>query len=684
MSSRRSKVLNNSKDIYGSTDPKMKRKLAGLFIAVVLALVAIAVRISYISASNGEKYAKEVLAQSQSKYSSTVIPFKRGDITDRNGTVIATSQKMYNVILDCNATNYKEEYYEPTVQALVANFNVDENTVRHLLTDEETKDSRYKIVYKNATIEEKKAFEEYEEKEEHPDGENGEKTEKIAGVWFEEEYVRYYPFNELACSVIGFTNEGNTADWGIEGYYNNSLNGVNGRKFGYFNSDTNLEQTIVDAVDGNSVVSTIDMNVQAIVEDHIKKYMSEMSEGTPPNNGAANVGVIIMDPKDFSVIAMAGSRSYDLNQPRDLSGYFSSSQISAMSDDQKTDNLNSLWRNYCISDTFEPGSTFKPMVIAAALEDGTLSGSETYNCDGFQVVSGTTIKCADVEGHGEETLSDVIMNSCNDAMMQIVDVMGIDEFCRYQELFNFGRKTGIDLSGEASGILYSASAMGDVDLATSSFGQGFNVNMIQETAAFCSVVNGGYYYRPRVVEKITDTNGNTVTDCEPVLLKQVISEDVSAKLRSYLKSSVDSGTSIYAKVDGYSSGGKTGTAQKIPRGSGKYLVSFIGFWPYDDPEVVCYVVVDEPNAPYQANSAFAQVVARDIMKETLPYLNIYPDETIRGITYLDLEGAKAMEGETQADINVPEAAEDTEVITGGNNRESDGYTNDEIDIEDEE
>ena len=666
---------------YGKTDPVMKKKLAGLFIIVVLALVAIAVKITYINASSGKQYSKAVLSQSQSQYSSTTIPYKRGDILDSNGTVLATSQKMYNVILDCYVANSDENYFEPTVNALVTMFNADENTVRKLLTDDETKESKYKIIVKDVSVEDKQTFESYLEETEGLSEEEIKNRNNIKGIWFEEEYVRTYPFGALACDVIGFTNSGNSADWGIEGYYNNILNGVNGRKFGYFTSNSNLEQTIVDAVDGNSVVSTLDLNIQQICEKYITDYMNQMTDGPFGTKGAANVGVIVMDPNDGSILAMASNDTYDLNDPRNLSGYYEDAQIAVMSEEQKLDALNEIWRNFCISDTFEPGSVFKPITMSAALEDATLSGSETYYCDGYEEVAGTRIKCSDVQGHGQETLSDVIMNSCNDGMMQIVEKMGSDEFCKYQQLFGFGSKTGIDLSGEASGVLYSSSALGDVELATSSFGQGFNCTMIQEAAAFASVINGGYYYKPHIVNKIIGSDGTTVKTYDAELEKQTISNSVSSTLRSYLKASVDSGTSIYSKVDGYTSGGKTGTAQKLPRGNGKYLVSFIGFWPVDDPQVVCYVVVDEPNIADQANSAYPQVIAREIMTEVLPYLNIFPDETLTGNTPLDIAGAKAIGVTQSADTNVPVAAEDTEVIEGGNTRESDGYTNEDAGIE---
>ena len=666
---------------YGKTNPVMKKKLAGLFIIVVLALVAIAVKITYINASSGKQYSKAVLSQSQSQYSSTTIPYKRGDILDSNGTVLATSQKMYNVILDCYVANSDEKYFEPTVNALVTMFDADENTVRKLLTDEETKESRYKIIVKDISIEDKQAFESYLEETEGLSEDEIKNRNNVKGIWFEEDYVRTYPFGSLACDVIGFTNSGNSADWGIEGYYNNILNGVNGRKFGYFTSNSDLEQTIVDAVDGDSVVSTLDLNIQQICEKYIEDYMNQMTDGPFGTKGAANVGVIVMNPNDGSILAMASNDTYDLNDPRNLSGYYEDAQIAVMSDEQKLDALNEIWRNFCISDTFEPGSVFKPITMSAALEDATLSGSETYYCDGYEEVAGTKIKCSNTEGHGQETLSDVIMNSCNDGMMQIVEKMGTDEFCKYQQLFGFGSKTGIDLSGEASGVLYSSSAMGEVELATSSFGQGFNCTMIQEAAAFASVINGGYYYKPHIVDKIIDSAGTTVKTFDAELEKQTISNSVSASLRSYLKASVDSGTSLYSKVDGYTSGGKTGTAQKLPRGNGKYLVSFIGFWPADNPQVVCYVVVDEPNIADQANSAYPQIIAREIMTEVLPYMNIYPDEALTGNTPLDITGAKAIGVTQSADTNVPVAAEDTEVIEGGNTRESDGYTNEDAGLE---
>ena len=301
-------------------------------------------------------------------------------------------------------------------------------------------------------------------------------------------------------------------------------------------------------------------------------------------------------------------------------------------------------------------------------------------------MAGTYIKCSDVNGHGDENNADVIRNSCNDGMMQIAAKMGINEFCTYQRMFNFGSRTGIDLSGEASGILYSADTMGDVDLATASFGQGFTCTMIQEAAAIASVINGGYYYQPHVVRKVLDSDGTTIKTMEPVLMKQTISSDVSDDMRRFMKGSVDDGTAVYSKVNGYSMGGKTGTAQKLPRGNGKYLVSFIGFAPYDDPQVLIYVVVDEPNIENQADSRFPQWIAKNILTDVLPYMNIYPDEDMveEDPGLKEPTGEEEVTGEPETDspedTNVPgvqEGAVEEQVLNGGNVAEDGGFTNEE-------
>ena len=680
----------------------MRMKLVWLFGIVVLAFVGLGIRITVINASQGKQYSKQVLSQSQQKYDSRVIPFKRGDITDRNGVVLATSEKVYKVILDCKVVNTKEEYVEPTIKALVDVLGLDEKTIREKLEDETTKSSQYQILQSNVSINQKKAFEDYtdvssdEAKETLTKEEIAERS-NVKGVWFEEDYRRVYPLNSTASHLVGFTYTGNTADWGIEGYYSSTLNGVNGRQFGYYNSDDDVEQTIIDPVNGNSVQSTIDLNIQQVVEKYIDKFMTGMANGPRGEQGAANVGVVVANPKNGEILAMATDNPYDLNNPRDLTPYYSDEEIKQMKDKDGGTMLEALygiWQNYCISDAFEPGSTVKPLTIGAALDADVVQPTDTFVCDGYQKFGDTMIRCSIYpRAHGTETLSDLIKHSCNDGLMQIGALLGPEEFLKYQKIFNFGSTTGIDLPGEATGILHSEENLssGSTELASASFGQGYTCTMIQEIAAICSAINGGYYYQPHVVSKIMNEDGDVIKDIQPVVTKQTVSSDVSALIRQYMGAVMESdGTGATAKVDGYSMGGKTGTAQKYPREDKKYLVSFIGFAPLDDPQVVVYVVVDEPNAESQADSLYAQYLYKGIMTEILPYLNIFQDEEVTDKTnakmsYLEELINQKVESTGQSDSADDTATaappEDDSETTLNNKQESDGITDEEAAIQ---
>ena len=678
---------------------KMRMKLVWLFGMVVLAFVGLGIRITVINASQGNQYSKQVLSQSQQKYDSRVIPFKRGDITDRNGVVLATSEKVYKVILDCKVVNTKEEYVEPTIKALVDVMGLDEETVRKKLEDETTKDSQYQILQSNVSINQKKAFEDYtdvsgEEAKEKLTKEEIAERSNIKGVWFEEDYRRVYPLNSTASHLVGFTYTGNSADWGIEGYYSSTLNGVNGRQFGYYNSDADVEQNIIDPINGNSVESTIDLNIQQVVEKYISNFMDGMANGPRGAEGAANVGVIVANPKNGEILAMATDNPYDLNNPRDLTSYYSQDEINGMDNDTMLENLYGIWKNYCISDAFEPGSTVKPLTIGAALDADVVQPSDTFVCDGYQMFGGTRIRCAIYPGaHGTETLSDLIKHSCNDGLMQIGALLGPEEFMKYQKIFNFGATTGIDLPGEATGILHTEESLssGSTELASASFGQGYTCTMIQEIAAICSVINGGYYYQPHVVSKILNEDGDVIKDVQPVVTKQTVSSDVSALIRQYMGTVMESdGTGAAAKVDGYSMGGKTGTAQKYPREEKKYLVSFIGFAPLDDPQVVVYVVVDEPNTEYQADSLYAQYIYKGVMTEILPYLNIFQDEEVTDkanakMTYLEnLINQKAesnRQSDSTDDTTTAAPPEDDSETKLDNKQESEGITDEEAAIQ---
>nr|WP_330385614.1 penicillin-binding transpeptidase domain-containing protein [Merdimonas faecis] len=580
--------------------------------AIILAFVFLIGRITYINAANGEDYTRIVLDQQQ--YDSRTIPFKRGDIVDRNGTKMATSERVYNVILDVKVMTSDEDSIEPTIQVLKDCFEIDEEEVRDLI--EESPSSRYNILKKGVDYETYKKFEAIDEDDEnYPD---------VAGIWLEEDYVRTYPYNTLASDVIGFTVDGNVGSNGIEASYNNILNGTDGREYGYLDETSTVERTVKEAVNGDTVVSTIDLQVQSIVEKHILEFNEQHKNEASAGEGSKNTAVIVMNPQNGEILAEASYPNYDLNQPRDLTKYYTQETIDAMSDEEQLETLNSLWNNFCVSDTYEPGSTFKPFTIAAGLETGILTGDETYYCGGVLHVGDHDIHCSNRDGHGTQTLKQALENSCNVALMEIGEALGAEEFCRYQELFGFGEYTGIDLpgEGETSGLLYTPENMDAASLATNAFGQNFNVTMTQLAASFCSLINGGNYYEPHVVKQIQDENGNVTENIDPVLVKKTISEETSEVIKDYMLGVVQEGTGSSAAVEGYDIGGKTGTAEKLPRGNGKYLVSFIGYAPQENPEVVVYVVVDEPNVAAQASSSYATELASGIMSEIFPYLGI--------------------------------------------------------------
>lgn len=608
---------------------QMKGKLAGLFGAVLLALVCLLGRITYINATNGDKYKKQVLTQAQQKFENDVLPAKRGNIYDRNGNILATSNKVYNVILDCKTVNSDPDYVEPTIRALKEILGIDEEKVRSLLSDSRTSQSQYQILLKQLSMDKKKEFEAYTTVEEDSPLSDTEKKEcgNVKGVWFEEDYLRSYPFKSLACDTIGFTLARDVADVGIESYYNSTLMGADGRQYGYFNSQSDVEQTIIEPVDGKNIVTTLDVGIQQIVEKYVNGFKKKM--------GAKNIGVVVQDPNTGEILAMDAGDRYDLNDPRDLSSLYSEEEIKAMNDEETVTALNAMWNNFCVTDAFEPGSVVKPIVMAGALEKGSIAEGDNFVCDGGQAFganNNTFIKCAVYpDSHGTEDLMHVIANSCNDGMMQIAEKMGAEQFIKAQSLFNFGSRTGIDLPNEGSGIIHTMDTMGETELACSAFGQGYTCTMLQEINAMSSVINGGYYYQPHLVKEIQDSNGSTVKTVEPVLLKQTISSEISAAIRSYMEDSVIEGTSRHSKVQGYSSGGKTGTAEKFPRGNKKYLVSFITFAPVEEPQVIVYVVVDEPNAEEQADSKYPQYIAQGILSELLPYLNVEPDEAEEGV-----------------------------------------------------
>ncbi len=625
----------------------IRRKLVVFFIIILLAFAGLAVRLIYISNEDGTEYQKAIYAQQQRRYASSTIPYKRGNIVDRNGATLAVSEKVYTMIIDAKVMlDQNKIYLEPTLEALDKYFDVDVQVIREYVLA--NPNSSWYVAKKLLTYEDILGFKLAQEE-----------NNKIKGVWFQENYRRLYPNGSLAADVIGFANMDNKGSYGLEEYYNDTLNGIQGRSYGYLSEDETLKRTIVEAVDGHNLHSTIDVTIQGIIEKNLKKFQDEHKDSYRKGNGAENIGCVIMEVDTGKILGMGSYPTYNLNDVRNTSSLIGSNLIEevinangyteihktstiidqalldTMTDEEIYVNLNYLWKNFCITNTYEPGSTAKPFTAAAALETGEINNNTTFTCNGFLEIGGHKIRCHNTYGDGTVTVRDSIAWSCNVALMKMGQALGADQFSTYQKLFNFGLKTNVDLAGEArtDSLIYSAEDMKSADLATNTFGQNFNTTMIQVITGYSALINGGYYYEPHVVSKITDAGGATVKNIEPRVLKQVVSQETSDLIRSYcnavvMKKNDTRITGRTARPAGYAIGGKTGTAQTLPRGNGEYVVSFIGHAPADNPKIAIYVVVDRANAKKQDDAKFATGIVRGVLTEVLPYLNIYMTEEL--------------------------------------------------------
>lgn len=592
----------------------MRRSLIFVFLMILVFCLVLIGRLVYLNNVDGDKYAKAVL--SQQSYSSTVIPSERGMITDRNGVVLAKSVRKYNVILDPAVILSQPYFYEPTMKALTEIMGYDRDEIDKVINDNSK--SSYVVYEKDIDYERVSEYRAY-----------ADKTKFVVGVWFEEEFGRVYPYSTLASHVIGFTTKDGVGTYGIEEYYNDELTGIDGLSYGYFDAELNMTGTVKDAINGRDIVSTIDFSIQSVVESKV----AEFNETT----GANNIGVIVMNPNNGEILAMASNREYDLNSPRSLKGVLDDATLAEMDSSQQLNALYKVWRNFCVSDSFEPGSTFKTITVASALEEDVVETEDRFTCIGYREVGGWKISCNNKYGHGNITLAQALMKSCNCALMEIATRMGRDSFAKNQELFGFGKKTGIDLTGESTGILIPKKNLNATELCTSSFGTTFNATMIQIAAAYGSIINGGTYYRPHVVKEIRNSDGTQAVSFDNTAVRQTVSRETSEFIRQALYMTVESGTGTLAKVKGYLIGGKTGTAQKRPREDKKYVVSFAGFAPVDDPKVLVYVVVDEVHDPaLSASSSPATRMTSAIMQEILPYIGEYPSGSIQYTVDLSL------------------------------------------------
>lgn len=559
-------------------------------------------KIYRINSKDGDRYRKEAL--SQQSYTNTVLNYQRGDVKDRNNTTLAVSVRKYDLVLEPRTLGKDEKKKQATVDAIAKKFGVASSVVEEVI--QKKPNSMYEHIDGLKELPAKKV-DKFKKQI---------KKERLEGVWFEEVYKRNYPLKTVGASIIGFMNSNNQGTYGVEEQYNSVLNGTTGREYGYFDSNMNLQRTIKEAKDGNSVVLTIDANVQKIIEDEIADFQKN---GT----GAKTIAMMVMNPKNGEILAMASNSTFDLNDPQNLASMYSEQKIAAMTDKEKNENLLSMWSNFCVGSAYEPGSTFKPFTIAAALDENIISGKSTFQCNGVKKVADREIHCSNRNGHGMLDLRHALMESCNAALMDIGLGLGRNKFSKYNKLYGFGQRTGVDLPGETSGLIHTKEELNPVELATSSFGQTQTVTMVQMLSGFSSLINGGNYYQPHLVKEIQNSNGDVVKTIDPVVVKRTTSEDTSSKLRSYLKSTVEEGTAAPAQVKGYSIGGKTGTAEKRPVSAKKYLVSFIGCEPAEDPEVAYYVIIDEPHVKDQAHSTYATEFSSKVMKRVLPFLGQY-------------------------------------------------------------
>lgn len=559
-------------------------------------------KIYRINSKDGDRYRKEAL--SQQSYTNTVLNYQRGDVKDRNNTTLAVSVRKYDLVLEPRTLGKDEKKKQATVDAIAKTFGVAASVVEEVI--QKKPNSMYEHIDSLKELPAKKV-DKFKKQI---------KKERLEGVWFEEVYKRNYPLKTIGASIIGFMNSNNQGTYGVEEQYNSVLNGTTGREYGYFDSNMNLQRTIKEAKDGNSVVLTIDANVQKIIEDEIADFQKN---GT----GAKTIAMMVMNPKNGEILAMASNSTFDLNDPQNLASMYSEQKIAAMTDKEKNENLLSMWSNFCVGSAYEPGSTFKPFTIAAALDENIISGKSTFQCNGVKKVADREIHCSNRNGHGMLDLRHALMESCNAALMDIGLGLGRNKFSKYNKLYGFGQRTGVDLPGETSGLIHTKEELNPVELATSSFGQTQTVTMVQMLSGFSSLINGGNYYQPHLVKEIQNSNGDVVKTIDPVVVKRTTSEDTSSKLRSYLKSTVEEGTAAPAQVKGYSIGGKTGTAEKRPVSAKKYLVSFIGCEPAEDPEVAYYVIIDEPHVKDQAHSTYATEFSSKVMKRVLPFLGQY-------------------------------------------------------------
>ena len=560
---------------------------------IIIAIASLMARLGYLMIVQSDYYNElsEELHTRERK-----IKAARGTIYDANGTVIATNKTVCTISVIYNQVKEPEK----VIQMLCEELELEEETVRKKVE----KYTAREIIKTNV------------------DKSIGDKIREynLDGVKVDEDYKRYYPYNTLASKVLGFTGSDNQGIIGLEVYYEEYLKGIDGRILTLTDAagievDDAAEDRI-EPIAGNDLYLSLDVNIQKYAEQVAKQVMEEKN--------AKQVSILLMNPQNGEILAMVNVPEFNLNEPFVLTNV---ETTEGLSNEEKQNLLNQMWRNSITNDTYEPGSIFKVITGAAALEEGVVSVNDTFSCPGYYVVEDRKIRCAKVTGHGSETFVQGTMNSCNPVFIQVGQRLGVDNFYRYFKQFQLLHKTGIDLPGEAGTIMHKPENMGEVELATVSFGQSFQVTPLRLLTTVSAIINGGTMVTPHFGVEVRSADGETVKKLDYEQGERILSEETSKTMQGILEKVVSEGGGQKAYIEGYSIGGKTATSEKLPRGNGKYISAFMGFAPADDPQVIGIMTIDEPEGMYYGGMIAAPVM-KDLFENIFPYLGIEKQEVV--------------------------------------------------------
>lgn len=561
--------------------------LTGLVFIVLITLIG---RLSVIMIFESEYYLNRAQDLHERERN---IKASRGNILDTNGVVLAANKTVCTISVIHSQIKDKERVTE----VLADELGLERNDV-------------LKRVEKVTSIEKIAS---------NVDKETGDRIRgyELEGVKVDEDYKRYYPFSTLASKVLGFTGSDNQGIVGLEAKYDTYLSGNNGQIL----TLTDAWGIEIQGAEENRNEPEPGKNLYISIDYNIQKYAQQLAERTKEEKQAKSVSIIVMNPQNGELMAMVNAPEYDLNNPYQLNYNLTDTQLSM----PKMDLLNNMWRNFCINDTYEPGSIFKMVTATAALETGAASLSDSFTCGGYAIVADRRIRCHKTTGHGTQTFTQTVMNSCNPAFIEWGRRVGVDNFYKYMGKLGLLEKTGIDIAGEASAIVHKKENVGEVELATMSFGQSFQITPMQMLRAAAAIVNGGKLVTPHFGVKLSDYLGNTVQEFAYDTQYSAILNQTSDTMRDILRQVVEEGGGKKAYIEGFSIGGKTATSQKLPRGSGKYIASFIGFAPADNPKVIAMCIIDEPQGVYYGGTIAAPVI-KELYENILPYLEISSDK----------------------------------------------------------